>query len=251
MFDINVKLGHWPYRPVKGLDALLRYMDEHEVSGAAVSSLNAVHYLNPQDGIDELSTQIAPHRNRLIPLAVIRPNFTGWQDDLARCVEEYGARGMVLYPNFHRFALTDAVVEPLVARAAQYRLPIFIQAGLEDARRQFDRAITPEALAPEMGAFAKAHPGVSVVALGLKFGLPESAGDPLPPNFYFDTSNYETMGDLETAVEKFGSDRILFGTNFPFFTPLANINKLRLADLTAPQRQAIAEDNARRVIGVV
>lgn len=249
MFDINVKLGHWPHRPVRGLDALLRYMDSNDVSGAAVSSLSSVNYLNPQDGNDELAKLIAPHRDRLVLLAVIRPDFTGWRDDFMRCVDEYGARGVVLYPNYHRYALADGLVTPLAALAAQHLLPVFIQAGLEDARRQFDRPIMLDVLAPEMGAFAKAHPDTTVVALGLKFGQPESAADPLPDNFYFDTSNYETMGELETAVEKFGPGKILFGTNFPLFTPLANVNKLRMADISSPDSQAIGEINARRLLG--
>ena len=96
MIDFNAKLGHFPYRPVEGLEALLRAMDRHGVEMALVSSLQAVFYRNPQDGNDELAAARAPHRDRFLLSAVLRPNFTGWQDDLLRCAEDYGARAVLL-----------------------------------------------------------------------------------------------------------------------------------------------------------
>ena len=70
MIDFNAKLGHFPYRPVEGLEALLRAMDRHGVEMALVSSLQAVFSLNPQDGNDELAAALAPHRDRFHLYAV-------------------------------------------------------------------------------------------------------------------------------------------------------------------------------------
>ncbi|HOZ45410.1 MAG TPA: amidohydrolase family protein [Candidatus Hydrogenedentes bacterium] len=250
MFDFNAKLGHWPYRPVRGLDALLAAMDARGVERAAVSSLDAVHLFNPQDGNDALDRVIAAHRDRFVPFAVLRPTITGWFDDLRRCVDSYGMRGLVLYPNYHRYELTDAALAPLMAEAAQRELPVCVQSGLEDPRRQF-RPYKVDAVPPEaIGSFARAYPEVTIVALGLKIGQPELAGDPLPDNFYFDTSNYETMGELEAAVPRFGVDRILLGSNFPLFNPLANVAKLARAGIDEAARDAIGKGNAERILGI-
>jgi hypothetical protein len=247
MFDFNVKLGHWPYRPVRGLDALLDAMNELGVERAAVSSLNAVHYLNPQDGNVELVRCIENHRNRLIPFAVIRPNFTGWETDLGVCLNQYGMKGIVLYPNYHEFDLADPAMDTLMSMAA---VPVCVQAGLEDPRRQFRPYKIPEVSAADIGALARAYPAISVIALGLKWGQPQQAGEPLPENFCFDTSNYETMGELEFAVEHFGAEHILLGSNFPLFNPRANAGKVRAAAIGESARNAIAGGNARRILGV-
>ena len=250
MFDFNAKLGAWPYRPVRGIDALLAGMDASGIERAVVSSLSAPHFLNPQDGNDELATLIAAHRDRLIPFAVLRPNFACWEDDLRTCLSEYGMKGVVLYPNYHEFRLLNRMCAPLMEEAEQRRFPVCVQAGLEDLRRQYRPYKTPEVTPAEIGAFATAYPGVTVVALGLKFGQPEQAGDPMPDNLYFDTSNYEAMEDLEFAVERFGPHKILFGSNFPLFNPLANVDKVRKAAITDAGRNAIATENAKRILGL-
>ncbi|NIA15293.1 MAG: amidohydrolase family protein, partial [Nitrospiraceae bacterium] len=193
MFDINTKLGPWPYRPVRGLDAYLRAMDELGIIRAAVSALDAVHFLNPQDGNVRLAQEIEGHRDRLTLFAVLRPNFAGALDDLDICVSQYDAKGIVLYPNYHDFALTDPTIEPLMAIAAARGLVVCVQAGLEDPRRQFRPYKTLDVPAEAIGTFARAYPAVSIIALGLKFGQPEQMGEPLPPNLYFDTSNYERL----------------------------------------------------------
>lgn len=249
MIDFNAKLGHWPYRPVRGgLDALLEVLDTFGIEWAVVSSLDAVHYLNPQDGNEELADLVAAHADRLIPFAVLRPNFAGWAADLDRCLARYGMKGVVLYPNYHRFDLDSSELASLMDRAAAENFAVCVQVGLEDSRRQFDRAIVPEVSPEAVGAFARRYPRVSVVVLGLKYGQPERTGDPLPENLSFDLSNYEHLGELEAAVCRFGADTMLFGTNFPLFTPRANLEKIRCAALEPDERKAIVSGNARRLL---
>jgi len=252
VIDLNTKLGHWPYRPVKKLDALVRAMDECGVEKSVVSSLNAVFYLNPQDGNEEVRRCIEPHDDRFIPFAVLKPTFAKWEEDLDSCLDEHEMRGVVLYPNYHRFELADPRLAPLMARAAERRIPVCVQAGLEDPRRQYEREIVPEVPSADIGAFARAYPDVTVVALGLKINQPRAArqDDSLPDNFLFDISNYETMGEIEAAVDEFGPDRMLYGSNFPLFNPRANALKLAKANISEDARAAIAGGNARRLLGL-
>ncbi len=252
MFDCNAKLGHWPYRPVTGLDTLLDAMDRFGVEKALVSSLNAVHYLNPHDGNRELLEIVDDHRDRLLPAAVIRPDFTGWLEDLQWCVLEQGVRAVVLYPNYHGYELTDPGLAPLMSFAAENGVPVAVQAGLEDPRRQYRDNKVFEVPPAATGGLARTYPETTVVAFGLKWTQPELAEDShgLPPNFYFDTSNYERLGELEFAVDRFGPEKILLGSNFPLFNPRANIDKLRCAQISDAARDAIASRNARRVFGI-
>lgn len=248
MIDINAKLGSWPYRPVKDRDALLSAMDRFGIERAAVSSLSAVHFLNPQDGNEALIQEVRPHLDRFTPFAVIRPNFALWEEDLSRCLEAFGMQGVVLHPNYHEFSLAGPALAPLMAEAARHRIPVCVQTGLEDLRRQFRPYKTQEVSPEAIGDLARAYPATTVIAFGLKFGQPEQMGEPLPPNLYFDTSNCESMESLETAVARFGSDRILFGTNFPLFNVLANVDKLRTAAITSEARQGIASGNAQNIL---
>ena len=249
MFDVNARIGHWPYRPVPALADYVKTMDAYGIERAVVASVNAVYYLNPQDGNCEVAAAIAPYDERFVPFAVIRPNFTGWREDLEVCLGEFGMRGVQLHPNYHHFGLDEPELAHLMSRAAEQGFPVCVQCGLEDPRRQYDREKVLEVPAAAIGEFARTYPDVTVIALGLKFGQPQQAGDPLPDNFFFDTSNYEQMGDLETALELFPVEKVLFGTNAPLFNTLANVDKLRCANITEAQREAIGKGNLERILG--
>jgi hypothetical protein len=250
MFDINAKIGHWPYRPVGTFDDLLRDMDRFGIERAAVSSLNSVHYFNPQNGNEELSKAVSGHHDRFIPLAVVRPNLAGWERDVRTCFDECGMRGLLLYPNYHQFSLSkedDPELLKLVEICSSNQKPVFVQIALEDPRRQFRRSLVEDVSATDVAVFAIRYPDLKVIALGIKYGQVEQIPTPWPKNLWFDTSNYERMGDLEHAVRTYGEDRILFGTNAPLFHPRANVDKLQCADLTPDQRDAIARRNAAGV----
>lgn len=247
MFDVNAKIGHWPYRPLPGtVDYLLRAMDAHGIERAALSSLNAVFYFNPADGNREVMDALRGHRDRFALLAVMRPGRTGWEDDLARAIEQGGARGIVLYPNYHGYTLAGTALTPLVEAATAAGLPVCVQMGLEDPRRQFEREIVADVPCENLGPFAKAHPQARVVAFGLKNGQPQrvSLGD-WPDNLWMDISNYEAVDILRETVEWLPPSKLLFGTNMPLFNPLANVLKLQYADIPEDARQAIAHANAR------
>lgn len=250
MFDFNCKLGHWPYRPVKSLRALLDVMDRLGIGRAAVSSLNAVHYMNPQDGNDEVAAWTAPQRERLIPFAVVRPGFALWQEDLDVCLGVHGMRGVVLHPNYHRYTLDDPRLAPVMACAEQRGIPVCVQMGLEDARRQYDHEIIGDVPPEELRRFAETYPGVNVVALAVKLGQVRALGDTPPPSLHFDISNIETMGCLAPVLELLAAERLLFGTNFPLFNAQANVDKLAKSGISDAARQAIAEGNARRLLGL-
>ncbi len=250
MIDFNTKLGHFPYRPVEGIEDLLRAMDAHGVERAVVSSLNAIFYFNPQDGNEDLAKLIAPHRERFIPFAVLKPTFSGWRHDLARCVDELGMAGLVLHPSHHQYDPAGEDTAALMAAAEGRGLPVCVQAWVEDPRRQFDRAIIDPLPVEPIVELARTHLRVPVVGLGLRIGQPEQVGDTLPDNFYFDTSNYEHMNGMEKALEQFEQERILFGTNFPLYNYRANVDKIALADIPDVAKTAITTENARRVLGV-
>jgi predicted TIM-barrel fold metal-dependent hydrolase len=74
--------------------------------------------------------------------------------------------------------------------------------------------------------------------------------------FYGDTALFGAEHALRCAIEFFGVDHILFGSDMPFDPEKGpmfireTIANLEAIDLTAEQRAAIYEGNARRVLGV-
>lgn len=69
------------------------------------------------------------------------------------------------------------------------------------------------------------------------------------PTLHFDSSTYLAHRQLEAFVESHGSDRILFGTRLPLYTPAASIGVLASSRISDTDRLAVAGVNLRRLLG--
>ena len=70
------------------------------------------------------------------------------------------------------------------------------------------------------------------------------------PNLYFDSSMYLGHRQLEWYLERFGPDRIVFGSRLPLYTPAAALTVLGTARVPESVRHAVAGENLRRLLGV-
>jgi predicted TIM-barrel fold metal-dependent hydrolase len=68
------------------------------------------------------------------------------------------------------------------------------------------------------------------------------------PNLYFDSSTYVAHRQLEAFVERFGPDRLVFGSRLPLYTPGAALAVLATARIPDEARLLIAGGNLRRLI---
>lgn len=64
----------------------------------------------------------------------------------------------------------------------------------------------------------------------------------------FDIATLENVGGVGNLVQQITADRVLFGTYAPFFYPESAILKLQESQLGGLGRQAIAQDNARKLL---
>ena len=138
MIDVHAYLGHFAFRQLRHNTGagLVRLMDRFGIDRAVVASAAAITYRNPQAGNEEVAAEVEAHRSRLIPFAVLNPAYAGWRDDLKICHEQFGMKGLRLYPRWHRYALTDPRCRELVNAAAERRMVVSIPIRVEDRRQQ-------------------------------------------------------------------------------------------------------------------
>lgn len=67
-------------------------------------------------------------------------------------------------------------------------------------------------------------------------------------NLYFDSATYLAHRQLESFVEQYGADRILYGSRLPLYTPAASLGVLASARMSDESRLAIAGGNLRRLL---
>jgi len=69
------------------------------------------------------------------------------------------------------------------------------------------------------------------------------------PNLYIDTSTYVAHRQLESLVEKFGPDHLLFGSRLPLYTAGAALAVLASARISEQAKLSIAGGTLRRLLG--
>ncbi|MFW6155790.1 MAG: amidohydrolase family protein [Armatimonadota bacterium] len=256
IIDMNAYLGHWPFRRLRQNDAdgLLALMDRAGIDKACVSSASAIFYRNCHAGNEELAEEIAAREDRLIPFAVLNPAYVDWEHDLDVCVEEFGARGLRLYPHYHNYALTDACCADLIEAATERGLIVSVPIRQIDQRQRHWLLEIPDVPLSDLEALVERHPEAQFVfvnGLGFTRSRLGRADGGLPGNYALGISRMRaTVGDeVGALVENLGADRVVLGTGMPFKYPEPALLKVEVLDVSEETKQAILGGNAERMLG--
>ncbi|NQT52776.1 amidohydrolase family protein [bacterium] len=257
LIDVNAYLGHFAFRPLRHNNAagLLKLMDRAGIDKAVVSSASAITYRNTQAGNEEVHAEVAPHRDRLIPFAVINPSYAGWQDDLRTCREDFGMSGLRLYPTWHNYALRDRCCLDLVGATTERGMLVSIPIRAEDYRQRHWLADAPDVPLDDIATLVRACPQARFILVnGIGFvrsplGQKDSG---LPPNYCIGISRLSAvLGDeIGQLIAHLGAERIVFGTGMPFKYPDPALVKLEVLDASDEQKEAIRWQNAARLLGL-
>jgi len=255
LIDMNAYLGHFAFRQLRHNTApgLLKLMDSKGIDKAVVSSASAITYRNTQAGNDEVHAEVAPHRDRLIPFAVINPSYAGWQDDLRICHEDFGMSGLRLYPKWHNYGLSDRCCLDLVGAATERGMVLSIPIRAEDSRQRHWLADVPDVPLDEIATLVTACPQARFVLVnGIGFvrsplGQKDSG---LPANYFIEISRLSaTLGnEIGQLIANLGADRVVFGTGMPFKYPDPALVKLGVLDASEEDKEKIRCQNATKLL---
>lgn len=256
IIDFCCMIGPWAFRRLAATtaEAVRGALRREGINRAVVSSLPAVLYKNPHSGNEQLFEEIGADPRFFIPFAVLNPEFPGWQEDMRRCSEDLGMRGLRLYPNYQRFSLRSRATRAMVRAAAELGWPVCVSVRLEDERFHHWAMKVKPTPAEQIARLAVENPGVTIVLSGGSYAdlqaFFRAAGD--APNAYAEIGWVKSpLEAVKTCVEQFGHERLLMGTNFPFDVPWCGTEKIRHADIPEKAKQAILGANAAKLLGRV
>ncbi len=172
------------------------------------------------------------------------PDFAA---ELDRCVE-LGLSGVKIHPDIQRVDINDKRLFELYS-AIEGKLPLYLHMG--DGRPQY-RYSAPDKLAHILNEF----PRLTVVAAHL--GGYRSWNEAVPllahrENVYFDTSSALWAMSVERAneiISQLGTDRIMFGTDYPVKNTDEEVRRVLSLDLTDDQLEDIFWNNAARFLNI-
>lgn len=256
IIDINAHLGHYAFRALEQTtaSAFVALMDRNGIGKAVVTSLPAVFYRDVHRGNEELNTEIARYRDRLIPVATANPRYAGWEKDLTEAVTAWKMKAVTLLPEHHGYTLADEHGRAALAKIEELGVPVLLTQRLEDRRQRhaWDRAEDLNGMA--MVAAAKAHPRLKFALTnwgGLDGARLADAG--LKGRCLCDFARLQVTfrKEVPRLIEALGVEAIAFGSHAPFDYLASSLIKLaNLETLPPADHEKIAWRNAAAFFGV-
>ncbi len=255
LVDVNVYVSRWPFRRVPGddPDSLVAKLRQQGVVQAWVGSFDGVFHRDIA-AVNKRLSRICREQGAglLIPFGSINPKLPDWEEDLRRCHEVHQMPGIRLHPNYHGYKLNDPAFAKLMEMATERKLIVQLAISLEDERTQPPLMLVPHVDAAPLMALVQSLPELRLVLLNAFRGMtiPKVAELIAAGRVFTDIAMLEGVGGVVRLIEQTNSERVLFGSHFPFFYHESATLKLRESSLGDMHLRAVSSENARRCSAV-
>lgn len=250
IFDADTWIGHFPFQsyPQRTAADLLRRMDKAGIDKALVGTLNGLLYKDVHESNRELAKEVARHRDRLVPCAMLDPNYYGFRRDLKQCREEFGMPVLRLVPDYHGYSLRDRAAADMVAAAHEEGMRVAMISRIVDNRGR--HRLDPGRGLSNDDALYLANQFPDASFLMLNFYTPPGNKRWDKPDGYFDIVRFvgKSGARMEEIIQMAGADRCVFGTTLLMRYPSAAKLALDVCDLSKRDREAILWRNLARLI---
>lgn len=222
-------------------DFLIEVANEIGIDKICCTDLTALFY-DMHEGNRLLYEEMRRYPDRIIGYATLHSTRFGIEglDELDRCVEVYGMRGLKIYST-PEASIAEPAMIPILERCVRHGIPIL--SHTTPAECEYLMNAVPEA------KLMMAHSG----------GQPYAKGDwnraimaaQNHPNLYLETaSSTIDAGFMETAVKALGAGRIIFGTDTPLLDPYVQYAKVAKSGISEEEKSQVMGGNILRLMGV-
>ena len=227
------------YFPTRTAEDMVATLDRCGVRCIISSAHSAV--VDPKRGNPEMAEACRKFPDRLKAYMAINPHYP---DQAKQDVETFDSRpefvGFKFLADYYRYPITGDAFQPVYEFANARSIPILMHTW---GHSQFDGPALVRKVAERYGniPILMGHSGYGEWDAAIAV-----ARD--CPNVYLElTAAYAVNGVIEKMVEGAGSEKILFGTDLPWFDPHYAIGCICFAHITDEDRRNIFYRNAERI----
>lgn len=262
LVDINAYVGHWPFRQMNfnTCETLLDRMNKSGVDVSVISNLDGIFYQNTQPANEKLHGEMNSSeifRDRLVPFAVINPIYAGWKEDLLKCSDQFGMKGIRLYPKYHGYDLTNPSCIELVKMARDRNLPVAFSLRMADSRPSswLDLGGETEWNLKDIVSIVREVPNAKYLILNVANStrMNDDETDLLKKtDLIMDTSG-RSMNNLPNLLSIFGKEKFAFGTHSPildYYTGRLRIEALKDTEADKETKALFRAGNAKAFLEI-
>jgi len=220
-------------------ETLLPLLDQARIQKAIIMSYRDA--ATPEDpAVQFVKDAVEKYPERLIGYIRINAESSQAGEILDLAIQEYKFKGVKLHPvSYVGYPYGESTVR-LIKRASEYQAPILFHSGDE-----------PLALPQELAEAARLCPEATLIFahIGGYFHCEAAirAAEQYE-NILLDTSGIPYPGVISEAVERIGSERIIFGSDGPGCLPALEVEKVRMAGLGPEAEANIFSKNIKRIL---
>jgi uncharacterized protein len=201
---------------------------------------------------------VARENPGLVPFIGLDPSMDGvtMVQEIDDRVRE-GAKGIKLHPVNQRFFPNDGRLYPAYRKIEELGLPIISHAGTAALIRDPEQHAHPVNFVDVLRNF----PSLTLVFAHMAHGYLDETLEIMQtyPNVYFDSSAViegtmpsHMLSDEEAVamIRRVGCQRVLFGSDWPWFHPIKDAQRIDGLPLGVEEKRLIFYENAQRVLGL-
>lgn len=219
-------------------DSIIKNMNDYEIELTVLCSAN-------EKTNDDTLKAFEKYPDRIFPAVYLNP-LDGEKciENLKYYVEEKGFKGIKLNPLKNAFVADDTIVDPIMEKAEEYGIPVFIHSGHP-----------PYSLPWSIALLAERHPNVKTVMIHMGHGHGVYIDAALKmarrySNIYLEMSGMPMGCKIKEAYDTVGKDRIMFGIDSPFHHPTVEIQKVLTSGLDQKGIEDVFYNNAAKFLGI-
>lgn len=193
-----------------------------------------------------IADEVSNFPDKLIGLGTMHPDSNDLKGDLEH-IKELGLHGVKLHPDIQKFKIDDYRLLKIYELCEKENMPILMHTG--DYRFDFSN---PNRLVPILDIYK------NLTIIGAHLGgwsVWDEAVEKLSgyKNFYVDSSSslYELPADKAVEIIRtYGVNRVLFGSDFPVFSPDIELERFMALPLTDDERKMILSENVLKLYNI-
>ena len=190
-------------------------------------------------------------RKNIISFGGLHPDCENVIEELEK-LKDMEMAGIKFHPPFQKVHLEDPKYGEMWRKINQLGFPVLIHMGTARIVRPYD--LYPSGIrkilkyAPDI-PIIMAHMGSFCMMKN-----PEENLENLPENVFIDTAmsaELEEAGEFEEIIGRFGTKRVLYGSDFPYGTQKAAIERIKDSSFTDSEKEDMLWRNAAKILKTV
>lgn len=225
-------------RIANSVEELLAEMDYVGISHAMVWN-RGQYDVDATVGNEKISRVIKGHEERIMPSWTILPSITDEQYEpevFFEKMKKNGVKTLRAFPVQDRYIMCGITMGEQLEAICDYKIPLYL---------------TPKDGFEPIYEVLKEFPKLTIILYNIGWWPSARLIYPLLkkyPNVYFETGDFSMLNGYEEVCNKFGSERLLFGTNFPTNSMSGSIYSLIKSKISDEDRENIAHRNFERLL---